>query len=85
MRRPIHQARVVWRDSRRAESAEGEAPGPFGSLRIDSTESKSEFYLHTMEQMLVAAGAGQSRSRHTVGAVVRISKLLPVPLTAASP
>ena len=59
-RRPIHQARVVLRDSRRAESAEGEAPGPFGSLRIDSTESKSKFYLHTMEQMLVAAGAGRT-------------------------
>jgi len=59
-RRPVIQARVVLRDSRRAESAEGEAPGPFGSLRIDSTESKSDFYLHTMEQMLVRAGPGRT-------------------------
>ena len=58
-RRPIHQARVVLRDSRRAESAEGEA-GPLASLSIDSTETKSKFYLHTMEQMLVAAGAGRT-------------------------
>ena len=59
-RRPVFQARVVFRDSRRAETAEGKAPGPFGTLRIDSTETNSKFYLHTMEQMLVAAGAGRT-------------------------
>ena len=58
-RRPIHQSRVVLRDSRRAESAEGEA-GPLGSLLIDSTESKSKFYLDTMEQMLVRSGADRT-------------------------
>lgn len=45
-RRPIQQARVVLKDSRSVESAEGEA-GPPASLRIDSTETKSKFYLHT--------------------------------------
>jgi hypothetical protein len=63
-RRPVYQARVVLRDSLRAETAEpeGEAPGPFGTLRIDSSERQSDFYLQTMEQMLVAAGAGRTIS-----------------------
>jgi len=60
-RRPIQQARVVLKHSRRAASAEGEAD-PLGTLLIDSTETKSKFYLKTMEQMLVRCGAGNTIS-----------------------
>jgi hypothetical protein len=61
-RRPIHQSRVVLRHSRRAASAEGKAVALLGPLLIDSTETKSPFYLQTMEQMLVQCGAGNTIS-----------------------
>ena len=58
VRRPVYQARVVIRDGAHLSSNHLEvAARPVASLTIDSSEFKSDLYLNTMEQVLVAVGA----------------------------